>query len=84
MSARKDGALVSVGEQAHNGRRHHIAEKERGGQKPELGVAAVEFRLHQRLHRKQHRAVNVVEEIQRGQQQQSQTRVGAGAHEASF
>ena len=37
---------------------------------PTCVLVSLEFRLHQRLHREQHGAVNVVEKVQRGQQDQ--------------
>ena len=63
-------ARVAVSQRADKRRRDHVEQQKSAGEISNLGVGELEFGLHQRLHREQHGAVNVVEEIQRGQQDQ--------------
>src|SRR5713101_4853021 len=69
-------------QRTHEGRSAHVEDKEDAGEHTEGGVAVVEFRLYQVLHRKQYGTVDVVEKVQR--RQQSQRRAGIefrGSHE---
>ena len=63
-------ARIAVRQRADKRRGHHVEQQESAGEISNLCVGEVEFGLHQRLHREQHGAVNVVEEVQRGQQDQ--------------
>ena len=55
---------------AHKWRSAHVEDKKDAGEHAEGSIAAVEFRLDQILHCEQHGAVDVVQQIQRGQQGQ--------------
>ena len=60
-------ARVAVSQRADKGRGHHVEQQKGAGQISDLGIGEMKFALHQRLHRKQHRSVDVVEEVQRRQ-----------------
>ena len=72
--AHDQAARIAVGQPARQRSGHHVAEEKRRGQQPELGIRAGKFALHQRLHGKQHRAVDVVHEVQRRQNHQRRRR----------
>ena len=73
---------IAVGERSNKRRRHHVEEQECAGEVTNLRVAQVKFALHQRLHGEQHRAVYIVQQIQRGEQDQRGARVKfRGVHE---
>ena len=61
-------ARVAIGERSDEWRGHHVEHQKRAGEISNLGVAEVKFALHQRLHRKQYRPVDVVEKVQRRQE----------------
>src|SRR5579864_3046115 len=63
-------ARIAVSEWADERRCHHVAQQKCAGQVSDLGFTDMEFVLHQRLHRKEHIAVCVVEQIQCGEQKQ--------------
>ncbi len=63
-------ARVAVGQGSDKGRGDHVENQKGAGQISQLSVAEVKFVPHQGLHRKQDGAVDVVEKVQRGQQDQ--------------
>ena len=63
-------ARIAVRERADKRRSHHVEQQKSAGEISNLGVGELEFGLHQRLHREQHGSVNVVEKVQRGQEDQ--------------
>ena len=63
-------ARVAVSQRADKRRRDHVEKQKSAGEISDLGVGELEFALHQRLHREQHRAINVVEKVQRRQDDQ--------------
>src|ERR1019366_5753261 len=73
-------ARKAIGQGNDQRRGNHVADKKSGGQKADLLVAEGEFLLDQRLHRKQHVTVDIVEKVQRRQQQQRDPGIGLGRH----
>src|ERR1019366_696137 len=71
-------ARIAVGQRADKWRRDHIEPEEGAGEISHLSIGEMEFRLHQRLHGKQHRAVNVIQQVQRGQQGQRRAGIEFG------
>src|SRR5579872_1410571 len=61
-------ARIPVSKRSGKWRRYHVKAQKRAGEITHLRVSQMEFALHQRLHRKQNRTVDVVEEIQRREQ----------------
>src|SRR5579872_7097891 len=61
-------ARVPVSKRSGKWRRYHVKPQKRAGEISHLRVGEMEFTLHQRLHREQNRTVDVVEEIQRREQ----------------
>ena len=73
-------ARETVGEGNDQRRRNHVADEKGGGQKTDLRIAKGKLFLDEGLHREQHIAIDVVEKIERGQQQQRGPGVGLGRH----
>ena len=71
-------ARIAIRQRTDKWRRDHIEPEESAGEISHLRVAEVELRLHQRLHGKQYRAVNVVQKVQRGQQGQRRSGIEFG------
>ena len=63
-------ARVPVGQRSDKGRGDHVENQKRAGEISELSVAEMKFVPHQRLHRKQDGAVDVVEKVERGREDQ--------------
>src|SRR5579864_6746350 len=68
-------ARVPVGKRTGKGRGNHVKAEKSAREISDLGVGEMKFGLHQRLHRKQHRTVDVVQQVQRRQQNQRRPRV---------
>ena len=68
---------------AHEWRRAHVKNEEDAGQQSERGVAAMELRFDQILHREQNGAVNVVKQIERRQQRECGAGIELGGHGSS-
>src|SRR5262249_40431268 len=60
-------ARIPVGKRASKGRGDHVETQKGAGQVTDLGVGEMKFTLHQRLHGKQNRAVDIVQQVQRGE-----------------
>ena len=72
----------------HEGRGNHVENEEDAGQEAEGRVAAMKLRLDHILHRIKHGAVDVVQQVQRGQQRQRsfgvELFVGHGSEESNM
>src|SRR5579864_2231093 len=68
-------ARIAVGQRPYEGRRDHVEPEKGAGQIANLGIRQVKLVLHQRLHREQHIAVRIVEQIERSQDNQRRARV---------
>ncbi len=68
-SAQDDDQLarIAIGQRAHEWRGHHVEQQKGAGEISDLSVGELEFVLHQRLHCKQHGTINVVQKVQRRQ-----------------
>jgi len=64
-------AGVAVGKPSYRRGSHHVTDEECRGEKADLRVIDVEFFLDERLHCIEHVAIDVVQEVQRREQQQS-------------
>ncbi len=64
---------VAISQRPHKRRGDHIKAEEGAGEISDLNLAQMEFVLHQRLHREQHIAVRIVEQIERGKYEQRAT-----------
>src|SRR5580692_10152684 len=63
-------ARIPVSQRPGKRRGDHVEAEKRAGKVSDLRIGEMEFALHQRLHRKQHRTVDVVKQVQRRQQSQ--------------
>ena len=61
---------VAVRQRPHKRRRQHVEAQKRAGQISNLHIGQMKFVLHQRLHRKQHAAIHVIEQIESRQDNQ--------------
>jgi hypothetical protein len=68
-------AGIAVGQRPGEGCRDHVEAKKGAGQVAHLCVGEMEFVLHQRLHGKQNRTVDVVKEVQRREQDERGPRI---------
>jgi len=62
----------AVAHPADERRGKHIGEEESAGEQADLGVAHQKFFFHVRLHREEHIAVNVIEDVQSGKHRQQE------------
>jgi len=68
-------ARIAVGKRAGNRRGNHVENQEGAGQISDLRVGETEFILHHGLYGKQDRTVNIVQQIERCEQDQRSARI---------
>ena len=59
-------AGITIGERADERSSQHVEPEEGAGEESDLLFRQMEFILHQRLHREQHVAVRIVQQVERG------------------
>ena len=77
-------ARIAVCQRANERRGHHVEAQERAGEIADLRLGEVELVLHQRLHREQHVAVDIIQQVQRREHDQRGARLEfRGGHRSS-
>src|SRR6185437_5874752 len=70
----------AVAHPADDRRGKHISKEESAGKQADLGIAHQKFFFHVGLHRKEHIAVNVIQDIQSGEHRQQKSRIKFWRH----
>ena len=63
-------ARIAIRQRPHKRRGDHVKAQKRAGEISDLRLAEMKFILHQRLHRKQHIAIRIIQQIERGEHEQ--------------